>query len=62
VQACPEGIFEIILDDYDESKAAVKPDFAHSLGHVCPGFHEKCQKDEVNCHSACKAEAIEHSW
>jgi len=56
------GIFEIILDDYDESKAAVKQELRKNLSHVCPGYHRKCAKEKINCHLACKSGAIEHSW
>ncbi len=60
--ACPEGILEIALDDYDEPKAAVKPGFAKTLADVCPGFHRKCSQKEPNCQSVCWQGAIEHSW
>jgi ferredoxin len=62
VAACPNSILEVILDDYDEPMAAVKKEFSKDLGYVCPGFHAKCSKEASNCHSACKTEAIEHSW
>ena len=60
--ACPKGIFEVLPDDYDEEKAVVKLEFAKSLSHVCPGYHGRCVNEPTNCHIACKANAIEHSW
>ena len=62
VTACPQGILEVVLDDYDEPKAAVKLEFAKSLSHICPGYHGKCMSNESNCHVACPSQAIEHSW
>lgn len=62
MEACPQGIFEVLLDDYDEPKAVVKLEFAKSLSHVCLGYYRKCAAEEVNCHTACKAGAIGHSW
>ncbi len=62
VTACPEGLFEIALDDDAKSVAAIKSEFLKDLSYVCPGFHAKCNKDEINCHAACGMEAIEHTW
>ncbi len=62
VAACPNGILEIVLDDYDESKAAVKTEHSKSLDYACPGYHTKCGMDAVNCHSVCKPCALEHTW
>ncbi len=60
--ACPKGILEIKIDDFDESKAAVNTEFIKSLDYECLGYHAKCTQDEPNCHSACKTDAIEHTW
>ena len=62
VTACPNGILEIVLDDYDEPKAAIKAEHSKSLGYTCPGYYAKCDKDAANCHSVCKSGALEHTW
>lgn len=62
VTACPSGILEVVPDDYDEFKAAVKAEFRKTLGDFCPGYHAKCARDSTNCHLACKPGAIAHSW
>ena len=62
VEACPNGILEVTLDDFDELNAAVKPEFAQSLSYECMGYHQKCVNEASNCHSACSADAIKHSW
>ena len=62
VRACPEEILEMAADDCGESKAVVKPEFGQSLGYACLGYHAHCREREVNCHAACRPDAIEHSW
>jgi ferredoxin len=62
VEACASGILEVILDDYDEPKAVVKLQFATTLSDACPGYYRKCAGVEPNCHAACRAGAIRHSW
>ncbi len=61
VEACRKNILEIILDDYDESKASVKRDYAKNLSYVCLG-HAVCEKNGASCRTACANQAIEHSW
>jgi ferredoxin len=61
VAACPKGVFEVALDDYDNMVARVKEDLSRSLSYVCPGY-ERCQYLQVNCHSACARDAISHTW
>jgi len=62
VPACPEGILEVAPDDYGEAKAVVKPAFERSLGDSCLGYEAQCRGEQVNCHTACRPDAIEHSW
>jgi hypothetical protein len=62
VDACPEGILEVVPDDYDDPKATVKPEFGKTLSYACPGYLRKCSTLETNCHSVCKPNAIEHTW
>ena len=62
VSICPKDVFEIIIDDYDESKAAVKEELVTRIGYVCPGYYQRCINEKANCHTVCKAIAIEHSW
>jgi ferredoxin len=62
VPACPENILEIVRDDFGELKAAVRDDVAQLLAHACLGYDAYCVRNEVNCHSACHADAIQHTW
>jgi ferredoxin len=62
VSACPYGVLELALDDYDELKAVLKQELSSHLGEVCPGYHGSCSRRTPNCHGACPTAAIEHSW
>lgn len=62
VKACPEGLFEIMEDDYGKMVAAVKEEARAKVGYLCPGFHLSCHRQAVNCQSVCRQNAITHSW
>jgi NAD-dependent dihydropyrimidine dehydrogenase PreA subunit len=62
IQACPEGILEVAPDYYGGPKAVVKRELEKSLGDACLGYEAQCREEEVNCHTACQPDAIEHSW
>jgi ferredoxin len=62
VTACPYGLLAVFPDDYDEPKAVIKAELAKKLSDLCPGYYTKCTETEPNCHTACPAGAIEHSW
>ena len=62
VPACPENILEIAPDDASELKAIVRHEVAQLLAHACLGYEAYCKRNEVNCHTACHADAIEHTW
>lgn len=61
VKACPKDVFEVILDDYDKPVACVKEELLKSISYVCPGY-KKCKSLEINCHTACPHDAINHTW
>lgn len=62
VAACPENMLEMAEDDYGKLVAMVRDELRMRVGIQCPGFHLVCNKKEVNCHTACKNDAISHSW
>ena len=62
VTACPENMLEMAEDDYGKLVAVVRDELRMKVGIQCPGFHLACSKKEVNCHTACKNDAISHSW
>ncbi len=62
VTACPAGIFTVARDDYGQPKATVTEEARKKLALLCPGFSSCRHTHEVNCHSACPKDAIQHSW
>ena len=62
VGACPKGVFEIALDDYDKTVARVRQDVAKSMHYTCPGYHRSCADEDSNCHRVCHKGAIVHTW
>ncbi len=64
VPACPKNLFEMYIDDYDETKARIRQEAVKTLGFVCPGANLS-QKDEscrLNCRGACPSDVFRHSW
>jgi len=62
VRVCPNGVFEVALDDYDKAVAQVKDGVVKSIHYICPGYYGRCVNEESNCHSACRQDAISHTW
>jgi NAD-dependent dihydropyrimidine dehydrogenase PreA subunit len=62
VKVCPQGVFEVALDDYDKAVARVKEDVVKSIHYVCLGYHRRCANEENNCHAVCSQDAISHTW
>ena len=58
---CPEGLFELYQNDYDEEVIRVKDHLIKRIGYLCPGF-SICSRKEGHCHSVCKFSAIDHTW
>lgn len=56
-EACPEGVFEVIIDDYDDQVAAAKEDHRKNIKYVCGpcGASRPCQ-------AACPKAALTFSW
>lgn len=61
VKACPKGLFVIGPDDYEKMAARVSDELTRSVGILCPGY-ERCRAQGHDCHAACHAGAITHSW
>lgn len=59
---CPAGLFTLKRYDDGQNKAALKEEYSKKISLLCPGY-EKCSiTNKINCHQACKTEAISHSW
>ena len=62
VEVCPAGIFVVDKDDKGQLKARVSEETRKRLSFLCPGFQSCSGEHDVNCHSACQKDAINHSW
>lgn len=60
--ACPQNVYEIIIDDYDEKVAAVKENFRKTLKYTCAACKPVGYTQVVPCIKACPFNAISHSW
>lgn len=61
-KGCPQGIFEIIVDDWDDEVAAVVADQRKKLKYSCSECKPASNRKELPCQLACTAGAIAHSW
>ncbi len=61
-EICPENIFELEEDDYDEIKVVVITDKINKIGYLCPGAAICASRQGKNCHDVCPNEAMSHSW
>lgn len=62
VEACPMGMFEIIVDDYDDEVAAIKEDHRKKVKYDCGSCKPVTDRPPLPCVTACKPGAITHSW
>jgi Fe-S-cluster-containing hydrogenase component 2 len=60
--ACPKGLFEIIVDDYDDEVAAVKEDLRKKIKYECGPCKPVSDRPPLPCVEACTPGAITHSW
>lgn len=61
-RACPEGVLEIILDDYDDEVAAVVEDHRKKIKYSCAPCKPDRDRPTLPCLTACTSGAITHSW
>ncbi len=62
VQACPQNVFEIIIDDYDQEVAAVVSEHRKKLKYSCAYCKPNVGRKELPCMTACQPQALSHSW
>jgi len=60
--ACPEGVLEIICDDYDDEVAAVVGDHRKKIKYSCAPCKPDRDRPPLPCVTACTRGAIVHSW
>lgn len=63
LRACPERLFIIELDDYDDEVAVIREEKRNSLRALCSGCKPQAGRPEVlPCQSTCPSSAVEHTW
>ena len=62
VAACPPGLFEIIVDDYDDEVAAIKEEHRKKVKYDCGPCKPVTERPPLPCAEACPHDAITHSW
>jgi NAD-dependent dihydropyrimidine dehydrogenase PreA subunit len=62
VTACPEGVLEIIVDDYDDEVAAVVMDHRKKIKYSCAPCKPDRDRPPLPCLTACTPGALTHSW
>jgi Fe-S-cluster-containing hydrogenase component 2 len=60
--ACPVGMFEIIVDDYDDEVATIKEDFRKKVKYDCGSCKPTGERPPLPCVEACTPGAVSHSW
>jgi len=66
VAACPQSVYAIEMDDYDDLVAVVTESARKRLRETCAPCKGRngdgATERELPCTSACRAGAIRHSW
>jgi Fe-S-cluster-containing hydrogenase component 2 len=62
VQACPQRLFVIEVDDYDDEVAAIAVAGRRRLKEECAGCKPVGGYDSLPCVTACVPAALSHSW
>lgn len=62
VKACPAGLFEIIVDDYDDEVAAIKEEHRKKVKYDCGPCKPVSDRPPLPCVAACSPGALTHSW
>lgn len=66
VSACPQGVYAIEMNDYDELVAVVTERTRRRLREVCSSCKGQNGREgtpsRLPCTAACPAGALQHSW
>jgi ferredoxin len=62
VEACPQDVLAVEVDDYDDLVALVKEEHRKNLKYVCAPCKPVSGAVDLKCQTACPTQAISHSW
>jgi Fe-S-cluster-containing hydrogenase component 2 len=62
VAACPQSMFEVEIDDWDDEVATIVAVFRKQLRERCSVCKPAGGYESLPCTTACLPEAISHSW
>jgi len=62
VEACPQKVLEMIVDDYDQVVAAVTEAHRKKIKYSCGPCKPTSGPRQLPCVLACEPLAISHSW
>ncbi len=62
IEACPKGMFDIEVNDYDEEVAMIKEEFRKKIKYECSECKPVADRPPLPCTVACAPGAILHSW
>ncbi|MFZ5632457.1 MAG: ferredoxin [Bacillota bacterium] len=61
VGACPEGVLEVMVDDYDDEVIAVREEHRKKIKYSCAPC-KPTGATETPCLRACAGGGLKHSW
>jgi ferredoxin len=59
---CPKGMFETMVDDYDDEVVQIKQAFRRNLAYDCADCKPSSNRPALPCVTVCTPGAIKHSW
>ncbi len=62
VEACPQDVLGVEVDDYDDLVALVRQEHRKNLKYVCAPCKPVTGTRDLKCQTACPTQAISHSW
>lgn len=66
VQACPAGLFEVCLDDYDDEIVMIREGVRNQLKQKCVVCKNRenaeQEKSGLRCMQVCTRNALKHTW
>ena len=60
--ACPAGLLDRFVDDYDDEVVGIKETHRKKIKYSCAACKPAAGNRHLACQAACKLDAIAHSW